>query len=323
MTAPQPPTTGLRWDPTFAAALSAAPPLPEVPPPLTDAHSVRTIINLIVSHGFRNLPPTPSITQTLHHHPSPFDNTPIPITQFSPPTTTPTPSPGPAILYIHGGGLVGGSVPIVSPSVSHTALATSIPVFAVHYRLAPEHPFPTPLDDCYAALEWLRSRPDVDPARICVYGVSGGGVLAASVAQMARDRGLAPAVAKVMLVYPMLDDRTADESEGPLKGLVTWNGAMNRIGWGAYLGGKGDGEVPRYAVPARMEDLRGLPRTYIDVGGCDLFVGEDLAYASRLTAAGVEVEFHLYPGLPHGFESADIPATRKAIENRISALMDF
>lgn len=273
-----PPTTAtmstLRWDPAFVAALASAPPPPSPP---TDAHSLRALIDLVMTQGHSGLPPAASVTQTIHHIPSPTDAHPIAITQFSPPPTTTTKTPGPAILYIHGGGLVGGSVPIAAPAVSLTALATGIPIFAVHYRLAPEHPFPTPLDDCFAALEWLRARSDVDASRICVYGVSAGGGVAASVAQRARDEGLTPGVTKVVLVYPMLDDRTADEGEGPLKGLVTWNGGMNRIGWGAYLGGEGQGEVPRWAVPARMEDLRGLPRTYIDCGGCDLFVGETLA----------------------------------------------
>ena len=267
--------SNLQWDPEYQKVVAelAGVPLPQA----QTAHDLRANTDLILRFAFSRVSPAPSVVQTVFHFTS-KDGASLAITRFAPPTTAP--GPGPAILYIHGGGLVAGSVPITSPAIAATAEKIDRPIFAVSYRLAPEHPFPTPLDDVYAALEWLRTNAathGIDPARICVYGASAGGNLAAAVALLARDRGLTPPIAKQLLVYPMLDDRTKLATDSPLTALLTWTLRNNEIGWEAYLGGVDKTKVPSYAVPARMDDLSGLPRTYIDVGGCDLFAGEDIA----------------------------------------------
>jgi acetyl esterase/lipase len=203
--------------------------------------------------------------------------------------------PGPALLWIHGGGYVIGSAQQDDALCHRFARALGVTVAAVDYRLAPEHPYPAPLEDCYAALTWLAALPAVDPARIAIGGASAGGGLAAALALLARDRGeVTPALQ--VLAYPMLDDRSGSTPENPNYRL--WGPKSNRFGWAAYLGNAD----PKVAVPARHEDLSGLPPAWIGVGTHDLFHDEDVAYAARLTAAGVPTQIETVPGAFHGFD---------------------
>jgi acetyl esterase/lipase len=211
--------------------------------------------------------------------------------------------------------------------MARAVAAQGVQHFAVDYPRAPEHPAPASLEDCYAALQWLSAHArelHVDPARIVIYGVSAGGGLAAGVALMARDRGLSPPLAKQVLVYPMLDDRTHYPDDWPARPFLTFTAEDNVMSWDAYVGadkrGREDADVSIYAAPGRAENLEGLPSTYIDVGGLDLFRDENLRFAQRLAEANVEVEFHLYPGLPHGFENPQTWVTTRAVENRIKAV---
>ncbi len=171
----------------------------------------------------------------------------------------------------------------------------------MNYRLAPEHPFPTPLHDCYAALSWLADQPDVDPARIAIGGASAGGGLATALALLAKERGEITPVLQ-LLAYPMLDDRTTTRTDIDERHLRLWSVKSNRFGWRSYLGPLHGGDVPPLAAPARYEDLSGLPATWIGVGTCDLFHDEDIAYAERLTQAGVDCTLHVTPGAYHGFD---------------------
>jgi acetyl esterase/lipase len=147
---------------------------------------------------------------------------------------------------------------------------------------------------------------------VAVGGASAGGGLAACLAQRLRDEGgRQPAVQ--LLVYPMLDDRTAAQRELDDGGHLVWHNRSNRAGWSAYLGAApGVPETPAYAAAARCADLRGLPPAWIGVGDLDLFWGEDRAYAERLEAAGVAVELVEIAGAPHGFDTMapDVPLAR-------------
>jgi len=211
-----------------------------------------------------------------------------------------------AVLVIHGGGYVMGTASIGEARHRVLAAATGAIFASVEYRLAPETPYPGPVEDCYAALCWLHdnaARLDIDIERIAVMGASAGGGLAAALALLARDRG-GPAISHQHLIYPMLDDRTGVSDEPhPYAGEFVWTPASNRFGWGALLGQDPGGEgVSHYAAPARAENLSGLPPAFIATGALDLFVDENLDYGRRLLRAGVPVELHLYPGAYHGFD---------------------
>ncbi|SCX30732.1 Acetyl esterase/lipase [Mycolicibacterium fluoranthenivorans] len=205
--------------------------------------------------------------------------------------------PGPALLWMHGGGYVLGSPAQDDKLCRRYAGELGATVAAVQYRLAPQNPYPAGLDDCYAALTWLAQLPTVDPSRLAIGGASAGGGMAAALALLARDRGEVPLAAQV-LVYPMLDDRTVGpEFDDP--GHRLWTQGSNGFGWRAYLGGAD----PEVAVPARNPDLSGLPPAWIGVGTHDLFHDEDLAYAQRLREAGVPVEVEVVAGAFHGFDA--------------------
>ncbi|KAF2767927.1 hypothetical protein EJ03DRAFT_275219 [Teratosphaeria nubilosa] len=219
---------------------------------------------------------------------------------------------GSATDALNSGGMILGSVEQWAPSLKIGVQQSGVPYFAIEYRLAPEHPHPTPVNDCYAGLKYLSSHAaelGVDPARIVVAGDSAGGGLAAGTVLKARDEGLSPEVAAQQLIYPMLDDRNMTPIP-EIEPFASWACNDNITGWTALLGKKAAGSKEEsavaghlYAAPARAKDLRGLPSTYIDVGQLDIFASENIAYASRLVEAGVPTEFHLYPGVPHAFEA--------------------
>ncbi len=211
-----------------------------------------------------------------------------------------------ALLHIHGGGMIMGAASVMQAGPAAMAKALGIPVASVEYRLAPEHPFPAPQEDCLAALKWLADLPEVDPERVGITGESAGGGLAASVALMARDLG-APKLAAQFLTYPMLDHRTGGDRcpyNNATTGEFIWTRASNRFGWGALQGQYQPTDERRgWFSPSLADDLSGLPPTWIGTGSLDLFHDEDLEYARRLVAAGVPVELHSYPGAIHAFNA--------------------
>ena len=224
------------------------------------------------------------------------------------PTATAS-APRPALLNIHGGGYVAGSALREDADMRRLAIDLDCVILSVDYRLAPETPYPGPLDDCFTALAWLHAQAaglSVDPARIAVRGVSAGGGLAAGLSLLARDRG-APVIAFLLLLYPMLDDRTAPH---PFAGRHVWPITANRFGWRSYLGGADEPSI--YAVPGRADDLAGLPPTFLATGSIDLFADENLSFAQKLMRAGVPVELHVYPGAYHGFNMVAKSAVARA-----------
>jgi len=213
---------------------------------------------------------------------------------------------GAALLWLHGGGLIVGAPAMDDGRLGAFARELGLVVVSVDYRLAPEHPFPAALDDAHAAWGWLQGEAEafgIDPARVAVGGASAGGGLAASLAQRLRDEG-GPQPAAQLLLYPMLDDRTAARRELDGVGYRVWHNRSNRAGWSAYLdGAPGAPEPPAYAAAGRCADLRGLPPAWIGVGDLDLFWGEGRAYAERLEGAGIAVEMLEVEGAPHGFDA--------------------
>lgn len=233
----------------------------------------------------------------------------------------------PALVWMHGGGLVIGNARMNDPQMVKFVQTLGIVVVSVDYRLAPRHPYPAAIDDCYTALKWTHANAGslgIDPDRIAVGGASAGGGLAAALAQMAHDRGEVE-VACQLLVYPMLDDRSClAEVEHPE--LLTWTTDNNRFGWEAYLcRPAGLDEARPYAVPGRREDLSGLPPAWIGVGSLDLFCAEDVAYAERLRACGVACELVVVEGAFHGFDAFmdDVPVIEGFFQSQVEALRRY
>ncbi len=211
----------------------------------------------------------------------------------------------PALLWIHGGGYMLGEIDQEDFSAKQFTLAGNCVVVSVEYRLAPENPYPAPLEDCYAALKWLAAHTDelkVDRSRIAIGGASAGGGLAAGLALLARDRAEVEIMFQ-LLIYPMINDCNVTPASDTLPDTLFWTRENNLIGWRSYLGSKPGGKgISYYAAAFRTTKLEGLPPAYITVGDIDLFAQEDVEYARRLIAAGVPTELHVYPGGCHAFD---------------------
>lgn len=211
----------------------------------------------------------------------------------------------PAVLWIHGGGLVVGSPRQDDGLCARTAAQLNAVVVSVDYRLAPENPYPAAIDDVFAGWQWLLEHADdlgVDTGRLAIGGESAGGGLAACLVQRVHDDGGTQPIAQ-WLFAPMLDDRTAADTQLDATNHFVWNNRANRFGWTAYLQQPPGGEsVPPYAVAGRRADLSGLPATWIYTTEIELFRDEVLDYAHRLRSAGVPVELRTVPAAPHAFE---------------------
>lgn len=223
------------------------------------------------------------------------------------------------IYHTHGGGMVSGDRRLGLETFLQFVAEGSAVVVSVEYRLAPEHPDPAPVEDCYAGLVWTAKSAaelGIDPGRLLIAGASAGGGLAAGTALLARDRAF-PTLSHQVLICPMLDDRFETHSSRMLDGEGSWDRNANLFGWTALLGERRGGpDVSPYAAPARATDLTGLPRTYIDTGSAETFRDEALIYARRLSEAGVSVDLHMWGGGFHGF---DLIAPHAAISRASTA----
>jgi acetyl esterase/lipase len=223
------------------------------------------------------------------------------------------------IVHTHGGGMVVGNRFISSELYLDWVSELGAVVVTFDYRLAPEHPHPAPVEDCYAALLWTAEHADelgIDLNRLAVGGASAGGGLAAAIALMARDRS-GPALAAQILMYPMLDDRNDSISARQFRGHGAWDITSNETGWTALLGdSRGGPDVSQYAAPARATDLSNLPPASIDVGSAEVFRDEDVDYAVRIWQAGGQAELHVWPGAFHGFDGQVPHAALSQISRR-------
>ncbi|WP_087972253.1 alpha/beta hydrolase [Oceanobacillus rekensis] len=231
----------------------------------------------------------------------------------------------PVLLWIHGGGYVLGSPEEGDILCQRFVAEANCMVVSVDYRLAPEFPYPAGLEDCYAALQWVYENAGelgVDATRIGVAGQSAGGGITAALALLTRDRK-GPEISFQMPLYPMINDHNNTPSSFEVTGNFVWNHDLNKKGWSMYLNGKdGTESVSEYAAPARATNLSGLPKTYICVGQLDPFRDETLDYVTRLCQAGVDVEFHLYPGVFHGFEAIapDTAIGKQTVDEYVGAV---
>jgi acetyl esterase/lipase len=234
-------------------------------------------------------------------------------------------SPGtkkPGIYHIHGGGMIMANrfLGLAETGLDMVEQLDAVLV-TVEYRLAPDHPNPAPIEDCYAGLEWVANNFEalgIDPNKLIIAGASAGGGLAAGTALLARDRG-GPKLLAQCLKYPMLDDRNETVSSRQVA-EGSWSRPTNIMAWDCYLGGPSGGiDVSVYAAPARATDLSGLPPAYIEVGSAEVFRDECVGYASLLWASGIQAELHVWPGAWHGFDllfpTAVLSKEAKAAQN--------
>jgi acetyl esterase/lipase len=232
----------------------------------------------------------------------------------------------PAAIYdVHGGGFIGGTIEMGEAQNLRLARELGVVVVTVDYRLAPEHPFPAPLEDCFAGLVWTAKNADalgIDPDRIAIHGASAGGGLCAALALLARDRG-GPSITFQYLGIPELDDRLDTPSMRRFVDTPMWNQPRAVISWDSYLdpGKRGGPDVPIYAAPARATDLTGLPPAYVSVMEFDPLRDEGIAYAQSLLHAGVSVELHTFPGTFHGSSLVEQAAvSRREAEEALAVL---
>lgn len=232
-------------------------------------------------------------------------------------------APAGLLYWIHGGGMIVGTHRGREvPGLLALARELGLAVASVGYRLAPEHPHPAPVEDCYTGLAHLvagAAGHGLDASRVVVGGASAGGGLAAATTLLARDRG-GPRTAAQLLLYPMLDDRNDSGSARQMAGLGVWDRTSNATGWGALLGADAGGpDVSPYAAPARAADLSGLPPAFLDVGSAETFRDEVVDYAARIWRAGGEAELHVWPGAYHGFDTLvpDADLSRRAAAVRL------
>ncbi|WP_336883327.1 alpha/beta hydrolase [Rhodococcus globerulus] len=289
-----------RIDPEIAIALDAAAEAVTgiALPARGDAIRLREFINPALEADWGALPPAPDVHATDFETVA-SDGTVIPLRWYSRGDR----KPGAAIVYVHGGGLICGSVDIYDPLVRHYVQLTGVPFLAVDYRLAPEFGGTIPAEDSFAAVRWLLDHADdleVDTTRVALMGDSGGGGVAAGAAILARDHQVQ--LARQILIYPMLDDRNTTP-DSHLAATATWTYDNNYTGWHALLGDElGRASVSPIAAPARLKNFSGLAPAYIEVGDLDIFRDESMDYARSLVSAGRPCELHLHPGAPHGFE---------------------
>ncbi|MDQ0734732.1 alpha/beta hydrolase [Arthrobacter agilis] len=221
-----------------------------------------------------------------------------------------------ALLWIHGGGHILGTAAGDHSWCAQLSEQLGVPVISVDYRIGP---YPIDLDDCFTGLQWLHDSAtslNIDASRIAVGGASAGGGLAAALAQRAVDHDIP--VAFQMLEYPMLDDRTGLEPDSAGRGRFAWTPTLDRMAWKYYLGHEpGLPDSRQYAVPARRQDLSGLPPAWIGVGSLDLFHDEDLEYAHRLNSAGVPCEVYVEGGMYHGADVAKVTVITSGFRSRI------
>ncbi|MGW6441954.1 alpha/beta hydrolase [Lentzea sp. NPDC055074] len=231
----------------------------------------------------------------------------------------PAGSGGPPVLHVHGGGMVAGTRRSDLHVLAEWVAELGVTLVSPEYRLAPEHPHPAPVEDCYRTLEWMERTGFRSPV---VAGTSAGGGLAAAVTLMARDLG-GPPIRGQLLMCPMLDDRCDTPSGHQFLDGTTWVRSSNITGWTALLGeARGGPDVSPFAAPARATDLSGLPPAYVDVGSVDVFRDEAVDYASRIWRTGGDAELHVWPGGCHGFDQLvpEAALSRRARATRLAWL---
>ncbi|MEO3773116.1 alpha/beta hydrolase [Micromonospora sp. B9E7] len=301
----------------FEAASAIAAAAPPTPPVVDDWKTRRANIDALYNGLAAVATPDDSIEIVDFTVPS-SDGHAIPLRLYKPENV-----PNALVVYVHGGGLIAGGLDGYDHVCRRYASKAGVAMISVDYRLAPESPFPAAVEDCVTAVRWAieHAAERVPGARVALMGDSAGGGLAAATALVCRDRQIGTLAAQI-LVYPMLDDRTA-VADPAVEPFLAWSVADNITGWRAYLGNKyGTDDVPASASAARADSLHDLPTAYLEVGQLDLFCAETVAYATRLMEHGVPVHLSVRPGAFHGFDqlAPDSRIAQRAFADRVAFL---
>jgi acetyl esterase/lipase len=230
-----------------------------------------------------------------------------------------------ALKLFHGGGFVLGEPADLLPKAAMFARNLGVPVICPAYRLAPQYPHPAAIDDAFGAWQTTIAAAQsvgIDPAKIVVGGYSAGAGLAANLVHRLRDHGGIQPAAQ-LLIYPMLDDQTAQQRRLDTPRHRVWSNHNNRFAWRAFLGPNARAENLTYAVAARRADLSQLPPAWLGIGTCDLFLDEVRDYRTRLEAAGVEVTYEEVAGAIHGFDMDDNPLGRRFTQTQLEFVRRF
>ena len=275
-------------------------------------------INFITLLGFNKTAVHPDIVETKMTIPGYRYRT-IDVITYKPKNIEPG---APCLVYFHGGAFALKAAPAHKTLLCEYSIKTPCKVVFVDYRLAPKHPFPIGVEDCYAAVEWVYKSAEllgIDRNHIAVGGDSAGGALAAGVCLMARERK-APRICFQMLIYPVTDARQNTRSIKEYIDTPIWNSKLNEKMWQMYL--KNEFKCPReYASPAEASNLENLPDAYVEVAEYDCLRDEGINYAKALYKSGSEVELNLTKGAVHGFDIAlKSEVVRKCIIKRTDAL---
>ncbi len=285
--------------------------------PIDDVDSCRKAIDKLIA-GFNAEVDTQGLEVSDKAIPGFLSAPDVTVRHYCPAGINATDEPSAALIYIHGGGFIMGSINSEHAGAASLASRLGVQVFSVEYRLAPENPYPAGLLDCYAALLWVADRASmlgVNPERIGVCGASAGGGLAAALCLYAKEQQ-GPAICFQCLDMPELDDRLLTASMQQFVDTPMWNRSKAEVSWRYYLGDSytpGGNDVPITAAPARAlaTDLSGLPPAYISAMEFDPLRDEAIEYGLKLLQAGVPVQLVSYPGTFHGSSLVENAAVSK------------
>jgi acetyl esterase/lipase len=307
-------------DPEIASALMMAAEQAGdvVLPKRDDALGLRAAVDETLSATYRMLPDAPDVT-AIEYTVTAGDGYDIPLRWYSRAGA----NSGAAVVYVHGGGMISGTLDNYDGLVRHYVQLSGVPFLAVGYRLAPEYSGTIPASDSFAGIRWMfdnAADKGVDATRIALMGDSGGGGVGAGAAILARDNGVP--LARQILIFPMLDDRNT-EPDPLLAPTATWTYDNNYTGWHALLKEElGQPNVSPVAAPARLTDFAGLAPAFIEVGELDIFRDESIRYATSLMQAGVSCELHVHPGSPHAHDwlNPEAAISKRAVAERLRVL---
>lgn len=281
---------------------------------IVDIHERRATVSAIMAAA--EVPANPNVEISEHVAPGPDGD--ISIRVYTPKNA---PKPIAALVYIHGGGMILGSIDGEHGVAQQMCNELGMVIASVDYRKAPEHPSPAATEDVYAASKWVFENAGtlgIDSNLIGIYGASAGGGLAISVALKARDEG-SPKFSFMVPIYPMIDSRNQSHSSKLITDVGIWDrdGAIQAWDW--YLGGN---KPDQHSSPAIAADVSGLPPAYIDVGEMDMFRDEDLDFVKRLAEADIRVEFHIWPGAYHASEifAPDASLSKEIMRTRMGGI---